>query len=91
MTLMDNVSPPEPSERQARHDDDHARWEEAYDDVRMKSFCDEERWLENHPEPVFDENPPNMFTEADDADCASVGVNIVNECNRSMAERARNE
>ena len=53
-------SPPEISDAEAAFLDRHFRWQEDFAEVRMESMLREEKWLEDNPEPVFEEPAPKF-------------------------------
>ena len=59
-------SPQEPSDRRASFDDIHAMWQEEYNQVLLAEMINEERWLENNPEPIWisDEDQRDMDRES---------------------------
>ena len=70
MSKVNQESPDEPSDREAAFDDLHDRWEEDLLQFQTKQMADEERWMQDHPEPVWisDQDQADMDRETRDGD-----------------------
>ena len=60
MTKCNQVSPDEPSDQEARFNDAHDEWLDRFDRAKIVF---EETYLQEHPEPVFEENPSDLHMD----------------------------